>query len=124
MNFESRSTGRSVLRPEREESEEEVRKRAEARREGRREPILKWRDLPWEVFKVEGAQDTKGKYGPSRILTLERKGEMVKVWACSRLIEEMDGIPRKRWADLKIVNHGMKRAKKSGHEYFDFEVVV
>ena len=73
---------------------------------------------------MEGAQDTKGKYGASRILTLERKGEMVKVWACSRMIKEMDGIPRKRWADLKLVNHGMKRAKKSGHEYFDFEVVV
>ena len=124
MDFESQITGRSVLRPERKESEEEVRKRVEARRKGRREPVLPWRDLPWEVFKVEGDYDTKGKYGPSRILMLQRKGERIKVWACSRLIEEMDGIPRKRWEDLKIVNHGMKRAKKSGRACFDFEVVV
>ena len=121
MNFESRNTGRSVLRPGR---EEEVRKRAEARREGRWEPVLKWRDLPWEIFKVEEVQETKGKYGPSRILTLERKGETVKVWACSRMMQELDDIPQKRWTDLKIANHGMKRGKKSGHEYFDFEVVV
>ena len=100
-----------------------VRKRAQTQKEARREPVLPWRDLPWEVFKVEGTSDTKGKYGPSRILTLERKGERIKVWACSRLIEEMDGIPRKRWEDLQIVNHGMKRAKKSGCLCFDFEVV-
>ena len=124
MDFESQITSRSVLKPEREESEEEVRKRAEAQREGRREPALKWRDLPCEVFKVVGVQETKGNHGPSRILTLERKGEMVKVWACSRMMQEMDGIPRHRWTNLKIVNYGMKRAKKSGHEYFDFEVVI
>ena len=46
MDFESQITSRSVLKPEREESEEEVRKRAEAQREGRRELALKWRDLP------------------------------------------------------------------------------
>ena len=73
---------------------------------------------------MAGVQETKGKYGMCRILMLERKVEMVKVWACSRMIQEMDDIPRKRLTHLKLANYGMKRAKKSGHEYFDFEVMV
>ena len=127
MNSESsQEMGQQIrlLGPRSGKEQRGVRKRAQTQRETRREPVLPWRDLPWEVFKVEEAFDTKGKYGPNRILTLERKGERIKVWACSRLIEEMDDIPRKRWEDLKIVNHGMKKAKKSGRLCFDFEVVV
>ena len=40
------------------------------------------------------------------------------------MIQEMDVIPRKRWPRLQLVNYGMKKSKKSGHDYFDFEVLV
>ena len=91
MAFESQNTDKYVQEPECKESEE-VRKRAKGQREGRHELVLKWRDLPWEVFKVTGIQEMKGQYGMSRILTLEWKGENTKVWACSRMIQEMDDI--------------------------------
>ena len=65
--------------------EEEVRKRAAAQREARKkehtEEILKWRELPGEVFKITEVQELKGgKYGAIRILILERKGAKIKVW--------------------------------------------
>ena len=44
--FESRTTGRYVLEPECKTSEEELRKRTEVQRKGRRELVLKWTDLP------------------------------------------------------------------------------
>ena len=121
-----------VMEPENEICVEEVRKRAiaqkEARKKERSEDILKWRDLPEEIFKIAEIKELEGgKYGPSRILTLEgveRKGERIKVWACKRMIKEMDMIPRKGWPRLQLVNDGMKKAKKSGYEYFDFEVMV
>ena len=114
-----------LLGPGREESDEEVRKRALAQREARRESTpLRWRDLPWEIFQVVDVKETKSQYGEGMILTLERKKVKTKVWACSRLIREMRRIPRERWHLLKIDNYGMKKAKKSGHDYFDFEVVI
>ena len=44
---------------------------------------------------MAGVQETKGKYVMIRVLTLEMKGEKIKVRACSIIIKEMDGIPRK-----------------------------
>ena len=114
-----------LLGPVREESDEEVRKGALAQREARRESTpLRWRDLPWEIFQVVDVKETKSQYGEGMILTLERKGGKTKVWACSRLIREMRRIPREKWHLLKIDNYGMKKAKKSGYDYFDFEVVI
>ena len=113
-----------LLGPGRKESDEEVRKRAQAQREARREPILRWRDLPWEIFQVVEVKETKSQFGDGMILTLERRGVKTKVWACSRLIREMRRISREKWHLLKIDNYGMKKAKKSGHDYFDFEVVI
>ena len=110
--------------PWREESDDEVRKRAQAQREARRQPILRWRDLPWEIFQVVDVKETKSPHGEGMILTLERKGVKTKVWACSRLIREMRRISREKWHLLKIDNYGMKKAKKSGYDYFDFEVVI
>ena len=54
----------------------------------------------------------------------ETRGEKTKVWACSRMIQEMDDIPLRRWNHLKLSRYGMNRAKKSKHEYFDFDVMV
>lgn len=57
------------------------------------------------------------------ILTLERRGVQTKYWACDKMMREMDRLLQNRWHGLKIDNYGMKRSKKSGYEYFDFEVV-
>lgn len=127
MNSEySQKTDQQIrlLGPGREESDEEVRKRAQAQREARREPILRWRDLPLEIFQVVEVKEVKSRYGAAMILTLKRKGVETKVWACSRLIWEMRRIPQEKWHLLKIDNYGMKKSKKSGHDYFDFEVVI
>ena len=113
-----------LLGPVREESDEEVRKRAQAQREARREPILRWRDLPWEIFQVVEVKETKSQCGEGMILTLERKGVKTKVWACSRMIWELRRISQQKWHLLKIDNYGMKKSKKSGYDYFDFEVVI
>ena len=94
--------------------------------------ILNWEDLPVGVYKVRGFRDNDNLYGASwkivngvsRILALERKGERIKVWACYRIIWEMDNIPRNRWTHLKIINNGWKRIKGvETYLTFDCEVI-
>ena len=82
---------------------------------GRR--ILNWEDLPTGELKVRNAREARSRYGREIILTLERKGETIKVWACSEMIFEMERMPRRKWRDLKVVNYGVK-----GRCHFDFEV--
>ena len=60
------------------ESEEEVRKRLAAKKADRSEPILKWKDLLEELFKITEVREIDGKWGKSQILTLERNGKKIK----------------------------------------------
>ena len=97
---------------------QEMGKRARAGR------ILDWDDLPLGVFKVRGIRDSVSWYGGRRIVTLERKGETTKVWACLQMYEKMDEIPWRKWSHLKLINYGVKRCEKWGHWIFDVEVMA
>ena len=103
------------------EREEEARKRISAKKAARSEPILKWRDIPEEFFKITEVREIEGKWGKSQILTLKRRGKELKVWACDRVGKEVRELLLTRKLPLWLESNGMKK-RKSGHYYFDSEV--
>ena len=56
---------------EAETEEEEARRIIAAKKAARSEPIMKWRDLPEELFKITEVKEFEGKWGKSQILTLD-----------------------------------------------------
>ena len=102
MNFESQEMG----------------KRARAGR------ILNWEDLPTGEFKVRRAQEVIGLYREKMILTLERNGETIKVWACGEMMYEMERMPRRKWRDLKVVIYGVKMCESGRYRRFEFEMIT
>ena len=87
-----------------------------AKRKEQTEDILKLRDLPEEMFTVTDVREIVGKWGTSKILTLERIGKKLKVWSRDRMKRKLGTILRRR-----LDNCRMNRAKKGGHYYYDFE---
>ncbi|VDH92234.1 Hypothetical predicted protein [Mytilus galloprovincialis] len=52
------------------------------------------------------------------------RGKDLKVWACDRARKEVTRLLQRWKLSLWLENNGMKKAKKSGHNYFDFEKIV
>ncbi|VDH92229.1 Hypothetical predicted protein [Mytilus galloprovincialis] len=108
-----------VRKLEAETEEEEARRRIAARKAARSEPIIKWKDLSEEFFKITEVKEFEGQWGKSQILTLERRGTDLKVWACDRARKEVTRLLQRRKLPLWLENNGMEKAKKSGHNFFD-----
>ena len=87
--------------------------------------ILQWGDLPIGEFKVRKVREAINLNKWIRmILTLERNGETIKVWACNEMMYDMERIPRRKWRDIIVVNYGEKMQINGRLWHFEFEVMT
>ena len=92
---------------------------------GDHEPVLKWRDMPLAVFRVDYIHPVSTRFGPALLMRLEDEaGKTLSAWAPSGLIQKVQD-EFITATSMYVLNRGLKACKKDkSHSFFDVELIT